>query len=154
DLLQFTFANQPLFLGAVFAVVNYWFNAGKPRTNETRHSFTEWGQVLDWIEQDVFKGEPLMDGHEEAKERSSKPNLPVLRHLALKIEETNNLGSVLSATDITNLCHEENLTIPGLSPDHQADIDSGKKQIGKIMKQQFGESQEITIEGFRIVKTQ
>jgi len=46
NLLQHVQANQPKYLGAVFAIVRAWHAAGKPRTRETRHDFRPWAQTL------------------------------------------------------------------------------------------------------------
>jgi hypothetical protein len=56
---------QSYYLGCVFSVVKYWLENGKRRTDETRHSFREWAQTLDWILQNAFKdkiGGDLIDG--------------------------------------------------------------------------------------------
>ena len=49
DILDHVRANQPRYLGAVFAIIKAWHEAGKPRTNETRHDFRRWATTLDWI---------------------------------------------------------------------------------------------------------
>lgn len=48
--------HQSYYLGCVFAVVRDWLENGKKRTRETRHSFREWAQTLDWILMTAFKG--------------------------------------------------------------------------------------------------
>ena len=48
--------NQSYYLGCVFAIVRHWLENGKKRTRETRHSFREWAQILDWILMTAFKG--------------------------------------------------------------------------------------------------
>jgi hypothetical protein len=95
-----------------------------------------------------------MNDHEDAKERAVSPQLTFLRALAIAVNEDHILNQSLSATQLVNLCVEKELTIPGLAEDRQAEVDAGKKQLGTIMAKLFGEKTELTIEGFRIVKTE
>lgn len=50
-------SRQPFYLGCVFAILEAWIEAGRPRTNETRHRFFECVQSLDWILQKYFPEE-------------------------------------------------------------------------------------------------
>jgi len=42
DVLDHVRANQPAYLGAVFAIAKVWHAAGRPRTNATGHDFRPW----------------------------------------------------------------------------------------------------------------
>ncbi len=55
DILAHIRANQRYYLGCLFSVIREWHRAGKPRTDERRHSFEACSQVADWIMQNVFK---------------------------------------------------------------------------------------------------
>jgi len=70
-------ANQPLYLGAVFAVINEWVRLGMPKTDVTAHdsSFTPWAQSLDWIVQNILGLAPLLDGFKETHRRITSPDL-------------------------------------------------------------------------------
>ncbi len=153
DLLQLTYLWQPLFTGAVFAVVEEWFRRGKPRTTETRHDFREWVQSLDWIVQQIFHGAPIMDGHALAKERAASPQLSFLRNLGVVCGAKDRLGTWLSASDLADLCLEEDVEIPGLPEDNQT-VEEGRKQIGRIMGKLFAEAEEVSFDEFRVVKEQ
>ncbi|MEN9678586.1 MAG: hypothetical protein RIS76_4482, partial [Verrucomicrobiota bacterium] len=83
---------QPFLLGAVFKVVEEWVRQGKPRTTDTRHDFREWCQTLDWIVQHIFHSAPLMDGHENAKDRAANPHLTFLRALAISLNAHHQYG--------------------------------------------------------------
>ena len=48
-LVEHVLANQPFYLGCIFAVAEQWLARGKPKTDESRHDFREWVQSLDWI---------------------------------------------------------------------------------------------------------
>jgi len=81
DIHQHIVANQPRFLGCVFAIVAEWVTRGQPRPREHRHDFREWAQSLDWIVQNLLRAAPLLDGHEDARSRGSDPRRNWLRSL-------------------------------------------------------------------------
>lgn len=56
-VLTYVRARQSFYLGCVFSVLREWIAAGRPRTGETRHSFREWAQSLDWILLNTFQDE-------------------------------------------------------------------------------------------------
>lgn len=148
DVLQLAFEWRSLLMGCVFAVVTEWHQRGKPKTNETRHDFREWCQGLDWIVQNIFHGAPLMEGHEAAKQRASNPNLSFLRVIGIKLNDKRRLDQRITASDLSELCLEEDIDIPGLSPDNQT-VEQGPQQIGKIMGALFKETAEVVTEEFR-----
>jgi len=152
DDLQMTFELQFVWYGAVLTVIKEWHRRGKPRTNDMRHDMREWCQTLDWIVQNIFHAAPLMDDHEEAKERAANPNLTFLRTLAIAVSEDHQFGQSLTATQLVNFCIEKELEIPGLSEDKQADVDAGRKQMGTIMGRLFGAKSEVKVEGFMVTK--
>jgi hypothetical protein len=49
DVLAWIEDQQPRMLGAVHAICRAWYAAGRPATDETRHSFRGWAGILDWI---------------------------------------------------------------------------------------------------------
>jgi hypothetical protein len=153
DLLQLMHGWQSVLMGSLFAVVTEWHRQGKPKTNETRHDFREWAQSLDWILQNIFHEAPLMEGHDAAKERAANSSLSFLRTVAITLNEQNRLNQSLSATDIADLCVEEDIEIPGLAPDKQT-VEEGRKQFGKVMGKLFRDSNEIAFDEFRLMKTE
>ena len=152
DALEMMFELQQVWYGAVLAVINAWHEQGKQRTTDTRHDFRDWCQILDWIVQNLFHAAPLMDDHAEAKERAASPNLTFLRALAIAVNEDHRLNQSLSATQLVNLCHEKDITIPGLNEDSQTDVDAGKRQLGTVLGRLFGDKTELTVEDFRVAK--
>src|SRR5438105_6176053 len=91
---------QPYCLGCVFSVVRAWLEAGKPGTNETRHHFRDWCQILDWIVQHILGEAPLMDGHDAARQRVSNTPLSFARKVAIAIDQDTRLGDKLTAKQI------------------------------------------------------
>jgi hypothetical protein len=153
DLVQLMFLWQPILMGSVFAVVEEWHRRGKPKTNETSHDFREWCQSLDWIVQNIFHEAPLMDGHQEAKQRAANPNLSFLRVVAIKLNERHRLGQEVTASEMAELCLEDDVEIPGLSPENQT-TEQGPRQIGKILGALFENRLELTFDEFRVARRQ
>ena len=107
---------------------------------------------MDWIVQNIFKLAPLLDQHEEAKNRASNPNLIFLRALAIAVSTLNRLNQAITATNIVDICTENSLDIHGLKD--QTDDDKAKKQIGRIMSNLFAAKDQITNEGYSVIKTE
>jgi len=152
DLLELTKYLQQVLMGCVFAVIREWHRQGKPHTSETRHDFREWCQALDWIVQNIFHAAPLMDGHDAAKQRASNPSLTFLRAVAVKLSQHHALGHAMSAADISQVCLDEDIAIPGVNMADQT-VEQGPMQIGRIMKPLFLEGDEVTFDEFRVTKT-
>ena len=153
DLVQLIFLWQPLLMGSVFAVVQEWHRQGKPKTNETRHDFREWVQVLDWILRNIFHAAPLMDGHDASKQRAANPNLSFLRVVAIKLNEQNKLNQAISASDIAGVCLQEDIEIPGLGAESRT-VEQGPQQIGKIMGGLFKDAAEVLFDEFMVARQQ
>jgi hypothetical protein len=153
DLLQLIFDWRSFLMGSVFAVVREWHRRGKAKTNETRHDFREWCQSLDWIVQNIFHEAPLMEGHDAAKQRAANPNLSFLRLVAIKLNEQGKLNRRMKASDIAETCLEEDIGIPGLSPENQT-VEQGPQQIGKIMGGLFKEADQVAVEEFQVTRQQ
>ena len=152
DMLAFCFAHHPVLLGAIFALVEAWAAAGKPRTSEIRHDFREWAQVNDWIVQRLLGQAPLMDGHTELKARAANPDLTFVRQLGLLVEAEAHLGHPLSASQLTTICQNGNLDIPRVGKEEQFDEDKGRKIIGRLMGNLFGEEQQLDSDEYRITR--
>lgn len=150
DLLNRVRKWQAYYLGCVFAVIREWHARGKLRTDETRHDFREWVQVVDWIARNIFGTVPVMEGHQQAQERVSNPALVWLRKVVLAISENGELDRALTATDLHGLCDSADIEIPGLRPG--ADEDKGKKVIGTIMAKLFRDWETIEVDAFDVTR--
>ena len=153
--LEHVRANQPLYLGAVFAVVRAWHAAGKPQTDITGHDFRAWAGRLDWIVQNILRAGPLLDGHRETQVRMATPVLNWLRDVALAIRNSGFLGTWLRANDLVEIISQKSDTeLPGLPDGSDLADDEIKKTvlraIGRRMAQCFGVEGVRTIDGFRI----
>jgi hypothetical protein len=140
--------NQAYYLGCVFAIVQAWLEAGKPRTNERRHDFREWSQSLDWIVQNLLDGAPLLGDHESAQQRVSSPGLSFVRQIALAVEASGSLNEKLTCTAIYCLASECGVEIPMLRAGDQS---SGARTIGTHLGKLFTpEENVVESEGFNI----
>jgi hypothetical protein len=149
DLLTHVKANQAFYLGCIFAVIRAWHEAGKPKTDETRHDFRGWVQILDWIVQNIFKLKPIMDEHQQAQEHISNPDVVLLRAVALEVEKTGLFGRPLTASDILAICEAADIPIPGQRREG-ADPDRAVLMIGRSMGRLFRDSAVQQIDGYHI----
>jgi hypothetical protein len=151
DVLAHVRANQPRYLGAVFAVIRAWHTAGKPRTNETRHDFKAWVQILDWIVQELLHSNPIMDGHRETQKRMTNPALNWIRDVALAVVRCGRSGEWMIAHELMEVVHADGtVEVPSLSDGDSFDDDDVSKkvlqQVGKKMKRCFADADSVTID--------
>lgn len=149
DVYAHVVANQPRFLGCVFAVAREWASKGRPRTNETRHHKREWAQSLDWIVQNVFHAAPLLDGHDEVCERVSDPRRIWLRKLCIALRDADRTGE-LYATQLAEFALENDIPPPNAGRD--PDEETAARRIGIVMAAVFAGGDEAIIDGFRIMR--
>jgi hypothetical protein len=141
-------ANSGHYLGAVFRIVKAWIDDGKPRTKDTRHDRREWCQSLDWIVQNLVGTAPLMDGHQEAQDRTGSAGLTWLRSVALAVRGDGKLGTPFTTKLLVELCAVHGIPIPGANPDP----DSTNRIVGSHLAKAFGSAtnQIITIDGVTV----
>ena len=149
DIHAHVCANQPWFLGCVFAVVSEWVKQGQQCTQESRHDFREWAKTLDWIVQNIFGAAPLLDGHDDARQRVSDPRRVWLRAFCISLRDAKRPGATeYYAFQLAEFALENDLTPPGVRPD--ADEDVVGRKIGSAMKVIFGDKDTTEIDGFTI----
>lgn len=134
DILDHVRAQQPRYLGAVFAVVQAWHAAGCPKTAEARHTFRPWGPTLDWITRNLLEAGPLLDGHRETQARMTNPVLNWLRDVAINVLHSGRGGFWLRASDLIDILAETGTEVPGLS--EQADVSD--TDVRKVAQQATG----------------
>ena len=145
-------ANQPKYLGAVHTVVDDWIRRGKPRTTESRHSFTAWVQSMDWIVQNTFHKPPLMQNHQQTQRVLTDPDHAWLRQIVLLLVQSGaTLPKAIQAHDMRELGELSSLQIPGL---HRKDAneDTQNQVIGKVMSRIFkqADSEEVGIDAYTV----
>ncbi len=147
-------ANVPRFLGAIHAVIKAWFEAGRPQTKETRHTFLAWCQSLDWIVQNIFGFAPLMDDHEAVRDRLCRPGLGFLRLLSVAVERAEKLGEDLRAQELFNIAEEHQVDIPNANRAVYDDDSKGARIVGRVMARAFGDAMEVKLEEYRVTREQ
>jgi len=133
-LIEHVAAHRERFLGAVYNLAGTWFDAGCPRTEDSRAPgrFRAWGQSLDWIAQETGGCPPLLDGHEAIQERVANPGLVWLREIGSRIlaDHPDRL-TPWTASNLVELCADYGITIPGTKPD--AGEDKAARAVGVVM---------------------
>ncbi len=130
NILDRVTAQQPKCLGAVYAVISEWCRHGCPRTSENRHNLREWSTSLDWIVQNILGCAPLMDGHQEALLCLSNDQFKWLRDLCLAINSYEAFDMDLTVKEISEVCADENVMLPGSRGCSYAELDDkGKHQV-------------------------
>jgi hypothetical protein len=148
DLLQEVRHKCPYYLSCALAIIREWVSRGRPRTSERRHDFTEVCQSLDWIVQNILKCAPLLDDHQNEQQRISNPLINFLRDVAIIIEKNDNIENWLRASEISQCCIDNDISIPQCRDD--ADDKSRNQTVGRILKNIFKDAQVINISGFTI----
>ncbi len=143
-------ANQPRYLGAVFALIRHWCQRNKPTTNTTGHDFREWAGILDAFTT-FYLGENLLDGHEQAQERTANPALSWLRAVGLLVLKSAKAGQDMLASELYELSADEQLAIPGM---RKEDDQQGPQIVGRVLAKCFRESPRVEVEHIAITKTE
>lgn len=155
DILEHVRANQPKYLGAVFAIIREWHRQGKPRSTETRHDFRPWAQTLDWIVQNIMGCSPLLDGHQAAQERMTNPTLSWLRDVGLRVCQSGHEGQWIRTNKILDILIDAgDVEIPGVKRDQDIEDESVRstaiRQIGIKLGRCFKKDQFIDIDNIQI----
>ncbi len=156
DLLQHVRANQPYFLGCIFAVIREWFGCGCHRTDERRirNGFHDGIQVVDWIVQSLFGLAPIMDGHQEIQRRVANKNLGWLRRLCNEVRLAGRLGEEMRASGLGQIVMNTGMDVPGVPAKHMDNEECIYKAIGTAMGEAFRGATEdrIDLEGFSVAR--
>lgn len=154
DILDHVRARQTQYLGAIFAIVRAWYEAGRPRTTETRHDFRPWAQSLDWITRNLLDAGPLLDGHRETQERMTNPVLNWLRDVALQVVHAKRDREWLRTGDMVDLLDEAGHLPPGVPEgadltDHEV-RKTAQQATGRKLGVCFRSGDTVSMDGIRI----
>jgi len=150
DLLSHIRANQPIYLGAVHAIIREWVRHGMPMTTEGRHDFRTWCRVMDWIVQNIFDFPPLLDGHREEQMRTANPRLQWLRDIMRAILNDGHNGKTLTASDFGEAAEDHDLPLPG----NKSSSESIDMRVGRLLGRLFKDAGDdlISIDGMNITR--
>ena len=153
NILDHVLANQPLYLGAVFAVVRAWHFAGKLRTTETGHDFRRWATTLEWIVQYLLLCPPLLGGHRAAQTRMATPALTWLRDVALAVVRVGRMGQWLRTHEILDVAEAAGLDVPGATEDTNLEDEACRVKVLRAIGKRLGgcfRDDKATIDGVMI----
>ena len=160
NILRHIKANQPKYLGAVFAVVKEWVRLGCQTMPFSDHDFRDWCSALDWIVRNIFHEVPLMDGHREAQLYTQCPDIEWLQNAWKCVSDLGSAKEALTAYQVAECCDCGEIELPGAQgmPLKELD-DSGVRQvcsqIGRRLNKLFsdlGEDDEIHLSAFSLVR--
>ncbi len=148
SLLSHVAAQQPFYLGAVFAIIREWARKGTPKTPETRHDFRAWCQSLDWIVQEIFKLAPLLDGHREEQARTANPALQWLREVALAARASGLLGQEFITSQLVSIAEDAGIDFPGNSLSREEPHQRAGKLLGRVFRE--SEERPVVVDGISV----
>ena len=160
NILRHIKANQPKYLGAVFAVVKEWVRLGCKTMPFSDHDFRDWCSALDWIVRNILHEVPLMDGHREAQLYTQCPDIEWLQNAWKCVSGLGSAKEALTAYQVAECCDCGEIELPGAQgmPLKELD-DSGVRQvcsqIGRRLNKLFkdlGEDDEIRLSAFSLVR--
>ena len=160
NILRHIKANQPKYLGAVFAVVKDWVRLGCKTMPFSDHDFRDWCSALDWIVRNILHEVPLMDGHREAQLYTQCPDIEWLQNTWKCVSGLGSAKEALTAYQVAECCDCGEIELPGAQgmPLKELD-DSGVRQvcsqIGRRLNKLFkdlGEDDEIRLSAFSLVR--
>lgn len=146
-LRRYVECRQGYYQGCVNAILLDWWKNGEQRLPCTEHDFREAMGALDFIVQTYFKLPPLLDGHQIAMERTTKPGLSWLRQIALVAAEQWHVTD-WKAAKIADRCIQEGIAIPGVGDG--GENKSAAQAVGNVMSGAFENEDRIEIEGVEI----
>jgi hypothetical protein len=150
DLLAHVRGRKAAYMGAIFAVVRAWMDAGCQKTQESRHDFRGWVRVMDWIVQSIFRLPPLLDGHREEQARVGNPRLQWLRDVAFAAASGRMLDRELTTTEICTIAEDAGIDFPGNPSSREEPQQRAGKILGMLFRETDGEP--ITVDGFSVVR--
>ena len=160
NILDHIKANQPQYLGAVFAVIREWVRLGSQRMPHAAHDFRDWCKVLDWIVQNILHGAPLMEGHREVQMVTVHPEVNWLKGLCNTIRDLDELDNPMTALDLAERCELAEVELPGAQGASWQDLDEKGhtqvcSQIGRRLAnlyKKLGDEHEVCIGNFSVTR--
>ena len=148
DLLSHVEANQTFYLGAIFSVIREWMKNGCPKTDESRHDFRGWCQVMDWIVQTIFQMPPLLDGHREEQARTANPALKWLRDVCHAANASKQLGRDLNTSELARIADDAGVEFPGNPASQEKPAPRAGKLLGRLFRESNGKP--VSVDGYTV----
>jgi hypothetical protein len=143
SLLAHAVARRARYLGACYALVRAWAEAGRPAGHVTGFRFGEWERAAAWIVAQVLPGVALLDAtHAERSERLADPDHDFLISLC-RIVADGGMRGEFAATELAEIAIKSELRT-GEPADHASDI-------GRALARRFTTDGEHTFAGDFII---
>lgn len=153
DLLDYVLANQPRYLGAVFAVIREWHRLGKPELTTVDHDFRRWARVLGWITENILGAGGLLVGHRAAQQRIASPGLTWLRDVAIAVLKAKPEKLWLRPHHLLTIIVEAGIDTQGIDPaalDDESWWLKATQAIGRKLGKLFRTSKSVTVDNIAI----
>ncbi len=126
DLLEYVAVHRSRCIGAVYAVVSVWLDAGMPNS-KTGHAFRDVVGALNWLVTRVFGWPEVLEGHRAIQERQSNPMLGFLREFA----QAAGPGEYY-ASGLVDGAEEHGLALPE-AVQKRRDQDGARQAMGRLL---------------------
>lgn len=143
--------NQSHYLGCVYAVIKEWIDKGMQQTTTTDHDMRTWARSLDWIVQNIMGQAPLLDGHRNLQKRVSQRHMNWLRSVCIAASKTEQIGVLMQAKDIAELCEEENVSMPNGKETTASDALVVGRGMAKVFRDEGADV--IKVDHFTVTRT-
>ena len=138
-------ANQPYYLGCVFAVLRRWHDLGKPLAEDNgQHDFRAWARAARSIAQGVLGlADPLAE-YRKVQRQKSTASMAWIRKVVLAAVRAGRMHRPMRAGDVLDLIREvDEIEIPGIpAADRHSEDEAIKRKalqgIGRALGGAFG----------------
>lgn len=161
NILDHVRANQPEFLGAVFRIVQEWYNKGCPIDGDAahEHDFSKWASILNYVMTEILEEPDMFKGYADVKMMLHTPNQRWLLDVARTMLQDKESTESMQTSDVLNELEEagnEDL-IPGLREADTLEMGNTARKCatltGRRMSVLFRDTDEINIENVSIKRT-
>jgi hypothetical protein len=117
DLLEHVTANQPRYLGALYAILREWLRRGAPLAEGAGgHDFRKWARAVRWICMELLGiGDPMAD-LVEIKQRLASPGGSWLREACLALKRLGHVGTSMTPMQVAKALAGY-VPVPGIAAD-------------------------------------
>lgn len=154
DIHAHIIANQPKYLGAVYAVVRAWHQSGKPKAKVNMvNTYANWFFVMEWIVSNIFGEESMVTGHKQAQQRTTNPLLGWLRDVCLAVKGSEKLGKEIRTIELLDIIETKEVEIPFFKDGYDPTDEEEKRKVLQLIGRKLGPvfaDGSITVDGFQI----
>ncbi len=154
DILAHIIANQPRYLGAVYAVIRAWHQARKPKTKvNIVNTYGNWFCMMEWIVTNIFGEDSMVTGHKEAQQRTTNPLLGCMRDVCLAVKGSDKLGKEIRTIELLDIIETKEVEIPFIKEGYDPTNDEERRKVLQLIGRKLGPlftNGSITVDNFLI----